>query len=103
MIYLDDGIVAAKEFEATNRTSLIVRNDLQRAGLVVSVQKSIWVPVQTLTWLCFDLDLTQGVVSVPISKNDNLRGQLTSLQNWHAAPASRLQVLLVRLFLCLLP
>ena len=56
--------MAAKEFEAANRASLIVRNDLQRAGLVVNVQKSIWVPVQTLTWLGFDLDLSQGVVSV---------------------------------------
>ena len=68
MIYLDDGIVAAKEFEATNRASLTVRNDLQRAGLVVNVQKSIWIPVQTLTWLGFDLDVAQGVVSVPTSK-----------------------------------
>ena len=79
MIYLDDGIVAAKGFEAGNRASLIVRNDLQRAGLVVNVQKSIWLPAQALTWLGFDLNLSQGVVSVPTSKIDNLRGLLMSL------------------------
>ena len=61
VIYLDDGIVATKGFEAANRASLIVRNDLQRAGLVVNIQKSIWLPAQALTWLGFDLDLSQGV------------------------------------------
>ena len=76
VIYLDDGIVAAKGFEAANRASLIIRNDLQRAGLVINVQKSVWVPVQTLTWLGFDLDLSQGVVSIPTSKIDNLKGSV---------------------------
>ena len=90
MIYLDEGIVVAKKFEAANRASLIVRNNLKRAGLVINIQKSNWVPVQTLTWLGFDLDLTQGVVSVPTSKIENLRGQLTSLQNRHATPAKQI-------------
>ena len=90
MTYPDDGIVVAKEFEAANRASLIVINNLQRASLVVNVQKSIWVPVQTLICLSFDLNLTQGVVSVPKSKIYNLRGQLTSLQNRHAAPAKQI-------------
>ena len=57
VIYLDDGIVASKGLEAASWASLIVRNDLQSSGLIVNVLKSAWAPVQSLTWLGFDLDL----------------------------------------------
>ena len=47
-------------------------------------------PVQTLTWLGFDLDLSQGVVSVPTSKIDKLKREPISLQNRHGAPAKHI-------------
>ena len=60
--------MASKGIEAATRASLVVRDSLQRSGLVANVQKSIWKPVQSLIWLGFDLDLSQGVVSVPTKK-----------------------------------
>ena len=54
------------------------------------MQKSIWTPVQSLTWLGFDLDLSQGVVSVPTSKIENLNRQLRSLQNQCSVPAKQI-------------
>ena len=49
VIYLGDGIVASTGFEAATRASLVVRDSLQRSGLVANVQKSTWTPVQSLT------------------------------------------------------
>ena len=68
VIYFDDGIVASEGFEAATWASLVVRDSIQRSGLVANVQISIWTPVQSLTWLGFDLDLSQGAVSVQTSK-----------------------------------
>ena len=85
--------MASKGFEAATRASLVVRDSLQRSGLVTNVQKSI---VQSLTWLGFDLDLSQGLVSVPKFKIENLKGQLRSLQNQCSCQLSRLPVWWVR-------
>ena len=82
--------MASNGFEATTRASLVVKDSLQRSGLVVNLQKSIWTPVQSLTWLGFDLDLSQGVVSIPTSKIENLKGQLRSLQNQCSVPAKQI-------------
>jgi len=71
--------VASNGLEAARQASCIVRNNLQRSGLVVHVEKSIWIPSQSMTWLGFDLDLNQGVVSVPTYKTETLRKQLAGL------------------------
>ena len=90
MIYLNDGIVASKGFEAATQASLVIRDSLQRSGLVANVQKFIWTPVHSLTWLWFDLDLSQGIVSVPTSKIENLKGKLRNLQNQCSVPAKQI-------------
>ena len=76
VLYFDDGIVAANGLEAATWASYIARNNLQRSGLVTHVGKSIWTPTQSLSWLGFDLDLNEGVVSVPMSKIEIIREQL---------------------------
>ena len=51
VLYLDDGIVAAKGEEAARIASNQVRQDLALAGLIVNECKSQWEPVQRLIWL----------------------------------------------------
>ena len=82
--------MAASGLEAATRGSHIVRNDLQRSGLVAHVGKLIWTPTQSLSWLGLDLDLNEGVVSIPMSKIEILREQLGSLQNSHSASAKQI-------------
>ena len=78
-MYFDDGIVASNEYTAALRASQRVKSDLQRSGLVAHMEKSVWDPTQTLKWLGFDLNLSQGVVSVPTVKIEALRDQLRAL------------------------
>ena len=65
IVYLDDGIVATAGLEAATHTSSTVQTTLQWAGLVINIEKSQWNPTQSLTWLGFSLNLSQGTVSVP--------------------------------------
>ena len=42
VLYIDDGIVAGKGLEEAKQFSGVVRDTLERAGLVVSDEKSVW-------------------------------------------------------------
>ena len=44
VVYLDDGIVAAKGEEKAKRVSQRIQDDLANAGLIVNVAKSQWIP-----------------------------------------------------------
>ena len=51
--------------------------DLVKAGLVEHLAKCSWVPSQQSSWLGFDMDLSQGVISVPKEKVMALKGQMS--------------------------
>ena len=53
-----------------------VRADLVRAGLVEHTVKCSWTPSQQAKWLAFNLNLDQGVISVPEDKISALKSQL---------------------------
>lgn len=79
VLYIDDGIVAAKSFEGARSCSATVRETLDRAGLVVNSAKSVWEPVRVLQWLGFTIDLDKGVLSVPKEKIDKLKEGIVNL------------------------
>ena len=68
LLYLDDGIVAVEGELAALEASQRVRADLVRAGLVEHTAKCSWIPSRQAKWLGFNLDLEQGVISVPEEK-----------------------------------
>ena len=76
VVYLDDGIAAAEGELGAGKASLVVREDLTRAGFVVNVAKCIWTPSRQCFWLGFDIDLSQGKIAVPQGKIDTLKLQL---------------------------
>ena len=90
VVYLDDGIVATAGLEAAMHASSTVQTTLQRAGLVVNIEKSQWNPTQSLTWLGFSLDLSQGTVSVPDHKIEALRNTLAAILDKDAIPAKQI-------------
>ena len=52
-LYIDDGTVARKGLEEAKQFSGVVRDTLERAGLVVSDEKSVWEPVSvTVVGVC---------------------------------------------------
>ena len=51
IIYLDDGIVAVQGLERALHESVLVKGDLEKAGLVVNVEKTNWMPSNNIEWL----------------------------------------------------
>ena len=75
VVYLDDGIAAVKGKDKAIHESKVVQSDLARAGLIVNIEKSQWVPTKsqwvptkTVVWLGFQIDLQEGRLMVPNQK-----------------------------------
>ncbi len=65
VVFLDDGLGFAETYAEALRVSSEVKADLIASGFVPNVQKSIWIPVQKIEWLGFDIDLEDGSFTVP--------------------------------------
>ena len=50
-IFLDDGLGGGSNSIKAKINSLTVRADLTRYGFVINEEKSLWEPVQVITWL----------------------------------------------------
>jgi len=72
IIYLDDGVVSVKGEQQAIEASARVRCDLEGAGSVVNIEKSIWVPSHAIEWLGFQISLGSGTFSVPPAKIEAL-------------------------------
>ena len=55
--FLDDGLQINVNFKIARQHALIIKGSLIAAGWVPHREKSIWIPVQVITWLGFVLDL----------------------------------------------
>jgi len=64
VIFLDDGLGDCINSIKAEINSLSVRADLTRCGFVVNEEKSLWEPVQVITWLSTVFDTCQGIISV---------------------------------------
>ena len=73
VIYLDDGIVAAKGCETAMHQSMRVQRPAQRGK---NDSKSQWVPTKFIVWLGFELDMDQGQLRIPEAKLQALHNQL---------------------------
>ena len=76
IVYLDDGIIALKGEEKAKVESSKVKQDLEKAGFIVNVEKSVWEPSRSMEWLGFCIDLAVGKFSVPEPKVHVLRSKL---------------------------
>ncbi len=65
VVYLDDGLGYAESLAEAKYHSHVVKSDLINAGFVPNVQKSIWEPVSKTEWLGFQLNLENGMMSLP--------------------------------------
>ena len=87
IIYLDDGIVAVKGKDMALEESRHVKQDLESAGFVINMEKSVWDACNHLEWLGFQIDLSKGEFKVPQYKLDRLKLQLCEIEKGQSVPA----------------
>ena len=76
VVYLDDGIAASAGELGARKASIVIQEDLAKAGFVANSAKCRWTPSQQCSWLGFDIDLRQGRIAVPQEKINTLKMQL---------------------------
>ena len=77
----DFGHGVVKYFQFTVKiNSLTVRADLTRYGFVINEEKSLWEPVQVITWLGTVFDTYQGFISVTERRVSKLKSSIDLLR-----------------------
>ena len=86
LVYLDDGLCATAGRQRALEASHLVQATLNRAGFAVYPTKSVWEPIQRLTWLGFVIDLALGQIEVPREKVMALQHKLAQAQACQYSP-----------------
>ena len=68
----------------------MITEDLQRAGLVLNQKKSHLTPARVGKWLGVNIDLVEGMFSIPTERIDKLKSRLASLLSGSTATARAL-------------
>ncbi|KAJ7371341.1 hypothetical protein OS493_026441 [Desmophyllum pertusum] len=79
VIFLDDGLGGGANKIQAKINSLTVNADLLKFGFVVNEEKSLWEPVQVITWLGVVLDTNQGFISVTEQRISKLKVGIDSI------------------------
>ena len=87
IVYIDDGIVAAKSTTECVSLKDVVIRDLSRAGFILNKTKSCLEPQQVGKWLGFIVDLHEGNFFVPSEKLESLKSSIKA-----AYPLTRVSV-----------
>ena len=77
--FLDDGLGGGASKMKAKINSLTVHADLLKFGFVINEEKSIWEPVQIITWLGTVLDTNQGFISVTEQRISKLKVNIDSV------------------------
>ena len=90
VLYIDDGICVAKSRELALKHTLLIEDDLSRAGFVLNKKKSQLTPASSGRWLGVEVDLRQGVFSIPVERIEKLRNAIARLLSSGLASARSL-------------
>ena len=75
-IFLDDGLGGGVSILKAKINNLIVHADLTRYGFLINEDKSLWEPVQNITWLGTVFDTVRGFISVTESRISKLKSSI---------------------------
>ena len=70
---------------AAKINSLTVNADLLKLGFLPNEEKSLWEPVQVITWLGIVLDTNRGVISVTHKRISKLKTSIVSIPQGHCS------------------
>ena len=80
-IFLDDGLGGGTDFVSSKVNSLVVHSDLLRSGFVPNEEKSLWEPVQIITWLGVILNTIGGTIKATDERIQKLNAGLVNLSS----------------------
>lgn len=89
VIYLDDLIVIGHSFSKCDHNLSTIMSDLDKAGFVISVKKSVLTPKQELSFLGFILNSESYGIAIPQAKVVKIMGLLESALSSHLLPARK--------------
>lgn len=78
-IFLDDGLGGGTDFVSAKVNSLVVHSDLLKSGFVPNEEKSLWEPLQVITWLGVILDTIDGTIQATDERIEKLNAGLVEL------------------------
>ena len=78
-IFLNDGLGGGADHISAKLNSLIVHSDLLKSGFVPNEDKSLWEPVQIITWLGVILNTIDGSVKATDDRIVKLTTELGTL------------------------
>jgi len=51
IMYLDDGLGGASDFDSAEKDSFYIKNSLSEFGFLIAEERCMWLPEQNLTWI----------------------------------------------------
>ena len=84
VMYLDDGLGGAKDFDECLRVSNLVKKDLYNLGFIIAEEKCNWYPVQTIVWLGIVWNTTKTRPSTQICRHVDSHLQICSGEDSHS-------------------
>ena len=90
IMYLDDGIGIEEDHDTALKHSVMVKQDLEDAGLIENVEKSNWEPQNCLTWLGVSINSEESILFIPENKVDKINNLLDNIINNNRTTARRL-------------
>jgi hypothetical protein len=81
VVFLDDGWCAAKSEIECGRQSEMVKSDLLAAGFVPNVEKSHWLPSQSIDWLGMHWDGCLGSFAISVKRIKDIHISIQSFIN----------------------
>lgn len=79
VVFLDDGLGAALNYIKAKISSLSVHADLLKSGFVPNEEKSLWEPIQVITWLGTVIDTSKCLISATPRRIQSLSEDLSCL------------------------
>ena len=81
VMFLDDGLGCAFNFEKTKEIVLCIKNDLLLSGLVPNATKCNWVPVQIIEFLGVSIDSRNRSIYIPERRLDKALETISAIIN----------------------
>ena len=69
---MDDGLGIDNIFEKALKKYTFLLNSLTRTGFIVNSEKSVWLPIKTLTWLRIEVDLNNDKLKISSERIDSI-------------------------------
>ena len=72
IVYLDDGFIMDSTLEKTHRASHLVYEDLVASGFMITQEKNIWCPVQSIVW-----NFEHVIIAITDARNGKIEERLS--------------------------